>query len=291
MMELTNLSDPYNAAFLGGKVVCHDLGTTVKRMHYEAGTQISTKTIDQCCLLCTRKGKIKIGLDSNTCFISSGEFCVLTTGMEIDCMVMDSSDLMFISIPTNQNIIQSSIYLKSEELKRIMSEPFSMKAMKMSEPMTSLTDFAYDMLKNGINTPDFRWFFINGLLLLLRKTYPIESLVEIFKPMLKSDLSFKNETLEKLNRGYDVSKIIRESGMCKSKFYNKFNQEFGTSIHKWTQDRKAERMMSMILDLSMNLKDISINLSFISLSDMNRFCHKYFHKSPTELRAELINKK
>ena len=139
---------------------------------------------------------------------------------------------------------------------------------------------------NGIK---HREFFI-----LLRNFCPREDLVMFITPLIGRSLTFRNKVLEKyaqLKNGR-VTELAGLVGMGRKNFDKQFRKEFGTSPAKWMLQEKAKRLFIFLREPDVTITDAMDRFYFNSSAHFNRFCLKYYKKTPgTIIKEARIKKK
>lgn len=118
---------------------------------------------------------------------------------------------------------------------------------------------------------------------LMTKSYSAGSLLSIFDRLITHNRSFRNVILRYCEKVRSVDELISLTDLSRTKFYKLFNKEFGMSVHRWMQVRRARIVRFDAALPGMTVKYLMERNGFVSASNFIRFCRIYFGCTPLEL--------
>lgn len=121
------------------------------------------------------------------------------------------------------------------------------------------------------------------LLYYISHRYSIAQCLAFLLPMHELTNSFRSMILNNCERVKSTDEFVALSGMCRTIFYRRFKEEFGMSIYRWLQLRRAHTVRVCAAKPQMSVRQLMEENNFSSPSNFIRFCRMYFECSPNEL--------
>lgn len=217
---------------------------------YERGMLISSNKIilipssSMACLACNKKAKILI--------VSFG-----------------ISSLLSISYMNKLMTLQSSSKINQIDLK---------------ERLHSFLLLVESYIDDGINDMKFYEILRSELFYLIQLYYGIDEVYSLFKPLLNSDLAFKQKIIDNCLAVSSLNELAILTNYSKSGFIQKFQRCFGLSPYKWILGFKIKRILHEIRFSDKPFKEIADNYGFASYSYFYTFCKKHYNMSPNSIR-------
>lgn len=139
------------------------------------------------------------------------------------------------------------------------------------------------LLSSGYMSPWLEKSKKQELLYIISHNYTMADVAAFFHPFVWGENSFRNMVIDNYNPQITTDELVRLSGMCRTNFYRRFKQEFGTSVHRWMQVHRAYAVRDTAAEPGMNVKQLMNRHHFVSASNFIRFCQMYYHCNPNEL--------
>lgn len=107
-------------------------------------------------------------------------------------------------------------------------------------------------------------------------------IVLFLMPLIGGAVQFRSKVMEKYSQLKEggVPALANLLGMGQKNFERLFRKEFGLSPAKWLQQEKANRLFRFLHKPEVTIADAMDEFYFNSSSHFNRFCLKFFKKTP-----------
>ena len=130
---------------------------------------------------------------------------------------------------------------------------------------------------------------VEGVFLVLH-TYDDVRVLSFFRNLINREQYFRNIVLRHCDSVKSIDELVARSGMCRTNFYKQFNREFGMSVHRWMQLRRAKAVKEAAARPMMSVRRLMEEHGFSSPSNFIRFCRLYFGCTPNELIRSCRNR-
>lgn len=160
-------------------------------------------------------------------------------------------------------------------------------ALKMTPVMRAFADNTYGLVENDLMT---EWLSqqkgFEAFHLIIR-TYSDLEVIAFFKKLICREQYFRNIVMKHCDTVKNIDELVGRSGMCRTNFYKQFSREFGMSVHRWMQLRRARAVRETAGKPLMTVRKLMEVHHFASPSNFIRFCRLYFGCTPNELIRNL----
>lgn len=146
----------------------------------------------------------------------------------------------------------------------------------------------YEIIRYGKMNPTLMRLKRLEIFTLLVNTLSIDNLLSFFYPLLNKQYSFRTIVINSPSM-VTVDDLVSRSGMCRTKFYQRFKQEFHMSVHQWLQLRRAFQVREVAGYPGMTVKALMTNMKFASSSTFVSFCQTFYGCTPSALIASVRN--
>ena len=144
-------------------------------------------------------------------------------------------------------------------------------------------------LEQGIVSEEYLGLKRKEFFLYLKTCFGRAEIAKFMYPLIgSSSMSFKDFIISNYRQYGDVRSFASAANMSESTFSRKFKAVFGTTAHKWLNDRRAEEVYKDIVLTEMNFTEISDKYGFSSPAYLVFYCRKHFGKTPGAIRKEII---
>jgi AraC-like DNA-binding protein len=140
-------------------------------------------------------------------------------------------------------------------------------------------------IENGLLCIRFMAMKAQELLLYLRAYYTDDDLARFNLPLLGADARFMNFVWQKYREVRSVKQFAQMDNSSLSAFKIKFKKITGKAPSQWLEEQKVRNVYHELTCGQKNLKEISHEFNFASVSHMGTFCRKHFGKPPGQLRT------
>jgi AraC-like DNA-binding protein len=177
---------------------------------------------------------------------------------------------------------------------------YDFRPVPVPPPVYAFLEQMLDFQKQKVDCIHFNNLKHCELFILLRRFCPRADIVAFLFPLISHSMNFRNKVLEKFSglEGGRVTEFADLVGMGRKNFDKRFREEFGTSPAKWIQQETAKRLRLYLAEPEITISDAMDKFHFNSPSHFNRFCRRYFNKSPgvmikdaQDLKAKKAKKK
>lgn len=141
--------------------------------------------------------------------------------------------------------------------------------------------------EEGTDPHEYMTVKIFELCMVLRAGYTEEEATSFFAPVMSRDYSFTDFVMENYLRADTVNELVEMSPYSPSAFKRRFRESFGgESPSVWMKRQKAARILHLLTNSSLNLKEISALSGFGSLPRFTAFCRENLGTTPGAIRRE-----
>lgn len=147
--------------------------------------------------------------------------------------------------------------------------------------------YTYNLVRNN-QMP--QWLMeqkVNESFYLMLQSFPEVKVLAFFRSLICREQYFRNTIMKYCDKVDSIDELIERTGMCRTNFYKQFNREFGMSVHRWMQQRRANSVRETAAQPLMTVKKLMKQHNFSSPSNFIRFCRLYFGCTPNELIRNL----
>ena len=222
------------------------------------------------------------------CF-KKGDLFILPHSAETRNIIKTELKLLVLTFNNQIKKLCESFYLSNNAHENKERQPFT--PLKLTDSM-----YHYVRLLEKYSTLNISCSFMyelkqKELFIIMAKTYTRAELIRFFSPIIHELPDFKTDILNHYQKGVSVQELVHKSNLNYHCFLKKFKLAFGLSAQKWILQQKAQQIKRLLSIPSTTLADIIREFGFSNGSHLNRYCHKYFGCTPSELTRMLKSDK
>jgi len=238
-------------------------------------------------ILFVLKGTIEISCNQyENCLIQPGQMILLVRNSSVHVRVLPNAMLSVMYFDHFLSSCDQQLF--TAYLPDVKKIKYDFVPITIPQPIHQFLDHIRSVqeLKAGCmhyNSLKHREFFI-----LLRYFCPRADLVMFLYPLISYSVNFRNKVLEKFALIEDgrVTELAGLVGMGRKNFDKQFKKEFGTSPAQWMLQEKAKRLYMFLKEPEVTIADAMDRFYFNSSAHFNRFCLRYFKKTPGTIIKE-----
>lgn len=234
-------------------------------------------------LLFILDGEVEVQTDKNELLrVRSGEFFFIPCHLKYNISILKSGTYICL------NFIYNNIQLcDKEKIESYLSEGLiystQFRSLKSNKLLKSFLDGMRYYMEAGINCSHLHDIKEKELMLIIRASYSKKSVLELFHPILGSNISFKESVLLLSDTIFNRTDLATQLNMSVTDLDRKFKEEFNESVHAWMLKHRDKRILERVTSSSVTVKEIVHEFGFSSGSNFNRYCKSHFGCTPKEL--------
>jgi AraC-like DNA-binding protein len=267
-----------------------DFSTAFTYYELESDFEIRNVSLSLNYIIFVIRGKLTIDCNEfKECKLISNEMLLLLRSSAINIKCLQNTKLFvfyFDSVisPHEQNLLKS--YLPDVE-----KNEFLFSSVQIREPLVYFLEQLKYYQDFNIDTRYFHKLKHEEFFLIVLMLYSKSDILTLFHPLISNSFNFRNKVLENFNKlEYGrVTELADLVGIGRKKFDKDFKNEFGVSPSRWIQQETAKRLKVFLSQPDITISDAMYKFRFNSPSHFNRFCKRYFSKSPGEIIKENNN--
>jgi AraC-like DNA-binding protein len=156
--------------------------------------------------------------------------------------------------------------------------------LPINKSMHAFLDLLVLYLRNGVSCTSFHIIKIDEFFIVLRHFYSKEHVAGFLAPLLGSSQEFRISCLRTRATCHNITEMVNQSGMSKTKFYEEFRKEFGDiNPKKWFDNYLEYKILHAVSRPGMNVKKLAYELDFESDAAFSQYCHRHFGVTASEL--------
>lgn len=239
-------------------------------------------------------------------FILSGEVCITRDGR--DKVTARAGEFIFIPVSShytgkvirpgkyiNLTFFHDSIslcdkHMLSSYIRERPETPFRFTPLPVREPLDLFLQSMEIYLQADVNCRHLHELKERELFIILRTAYAKSEIVNLFQPIMGTDVDFKAAVLQHKDKVNSKKELTRLLGMSESDLQRKFRQEFDEPVYAWLQKQKNQRILARLAYDSVTIKEVVHEFEFSSAASFNRYCKSHFGCTPTELKKKIKGK-
>ncbi|GAB6009405.1 helix-turn-helix domain-containing protein [Dysgonomonas reticulitermitis] len=156
--------------------------------------------------------------------------------------------------------------------------------LKMKETLRGYTDMLVYCIRKGLCCEYYNELKIKELLYLLGESYTKEELRMFFCEAFSSDSDFSQYIVDNYHNYRTLTEMAAAMNMSLSGIEKRFKKVFDISGYKWMNEHRAKKIYHALCFGNHNLKELSSEFGFASVSTFNRFCKQRLGHTPGEIR-------
>ena len=160
-----------------------------------------------------------------------------------------------------------------------LTVPNSMQAL-MSTVAAYITDDTHDADLWKLKHKELIWVFT--------RYYAADELRPFFHPMTDEQVPFRSLVLTHYLKANNAEELAAFCGYGIYTFRRLFKKEFGTPVHQWLMQKRAENVNYRLSQTYIPFADIIEEFNFSSPQQFNRFCKLSLGDTPSNLRQRYI---
>lgn len=139
-------------------------------------------------------------------------------------------------------------------------------------------------LRNGVSCGSFHRLKIDEFFIVLRHFYSKEHVAGFLAPLLGNSQEFRMMCLRTRTTCHNITEMVTQSGMSKTKFYDEFRKEFGeVNPKKWFDNYLEYKILHAVSRPGASVKKLAFELDFESEAAFSQYCHRHFGVTASEL--------
>lgn len=156
-------------------------------------------------------------------------------------------------------------------------------ALRLTDVLEDFASAMCRLIDKGLMNSWFTQQKANEGFHLIFHSYSDVDVLGFFRRLICREQYFRNIVLKYCDEVKNIDELVERSGMCRTNFYKQFNREFGMSVHRWMQLRRARAVRESAARPMMTVRKLMQLHHFSSPSNFIRFCRLYFGCTPNEL--------
>lgn len=170
--------------------------------------------------------------------------------------------------------------------------PVSMvhRTLEIYEPLRNVLNSIEKYHQDGLVCSNMMEWKLKEILWVIGAYYKPEIIGEIFAPLLRREVDFKEFVMQNHAYAKSVQELADMRGMSIRTFNKVFKDTFGQPPYSWMLDQKAGLIEERLADPTVSFQEIMEEFRFSSPSHFTVFCRRQFGKTPTQHRRELVRK-
>lgn len=216
----------------------------------------------------------------------SGEMTLMQRSSAVRMRILRDTRLVMFYFDTFISVCEHHLFRALQP--EIAKATYRFSPVPMPEPIKAFLEQLLYFQSLNLVCAHFNALKHRELFILLRHFCSRDELVALMAPLTYESQSFRTKVLDKypqLTTGR-VSELASLVGMGRKNFDKRFNEEFGTSPARWIQQEIAKKVKIFLSTSDVTIADAIEKFHFSSPAHFNRFCRRYFGKTPGELMRE-----
>lgn len=214
--------------------------------------------------------------------ITQGEFFFLPESSILKCKAITDSRIILLSF-TGAIISLCERSTLAQCLPLCKGIHFKFKSYTISDMLSKYLDLLKSYLESNMTCTHLHKIKREELFILLRSNYSLETIAELFFPIIGNDISFKSKVMslyEEEKKLKDYADIFR---MSETGFIRKFKTEFGLTFQQWMLEQRNKQICHQLAFPETTISDIITDYKFSSASHFTKYCKRQFGCTPSEL--------
>lgn len=156
--------------------------------------------------------------------------------------------------------------------------------LQINDMLQNFLNLQLMYLRNGVSCAEFHRNKTEEFFMLLRHFYSKEQIAGFLAPLLGNSQEFRLNCLRMRATAHNITDLVNQSGMSKTKFYEEFRKEFGDiNPKKWFDGFLEYKILHEALRPAVTVKELAFKLDFESESAFSQYCHRHFGLTASEL--------
>jgi AraC-like DNA-binding protein len=258
-----------------------DAGTAFTYYELKAGEEIRNGDLPLNFILFVLKGGIDISCNEfEHRLVLSGEMIFLLRSSAVHLKTVKKTKLYVMYFDTLLSSCDRQLfkaYLPDTE-----KAVYNFSPVPVPLPVQAFLEQLLYFQKQKVDCVHFNNLKHHEFFILLRRFCPRADIIAFLSPLISNSMNFRNKVLQKYSglESGRVTELAGLVGMGRKNFDKRFREEFGTSPAKWIQQETAKRLRLYLAVPDVTISDAMDKFHFNSPSHFNRFCRRYFDKSP-----------
>lgn len=238
--------------------------------------------------------------DNHLIFVLSGKLSVQNKGSEYLCQqnqmvllantevyrvaAVENGDMLMLNFMVNQQICDS---MGIKDVKRILDViEYQFITLDCNAQIQTYLTTMVKFLKDDIHCKHLHTPKMTELFIIFHFYYSIEDICRFFYPIIYKDIGFNSAVLANYDQAKNVQELADLCGYGLSNFKKVFATHFGLTPYQWILQQKVSKVKARLMDKSVPLKTVAMELGFADQSHLNKYCKRYFNATPLQIREE-----
>lgn len=170
-----------------------------------------------------------------------------------------------------------------DEHKKETRKEYSFNKLKIKGALMQYLDLLLVYLMKRINIPLLHEIKNAELFVLLNHIYSKKNLLDLLQTYFHKQNKFRNYIIDNYTKINTVNELIASSDFSKTKFHEKFKQEFGLSAKQWLIQQKIDDITKELTKPNLTIQKLASQCKFQSIDGFYKFCVRHFGFAPKEL--------
>lgn len=270
---------------------CYRLNPNIGFRMIDLAEKETLEDDERCCnqLIYLQHGKTEV-LERGGCqhLLEAQDFIFIPLGQTFSLRAVADSRLI---VMTTLHISTLCLKLSAAKLEKIETTEtdackasFNTRVFHANDSLIRCWDSIEDYLEAGFSCKEIHHLKEREIFLLLRASLPEEELRTLFRPLFDKSTDFMASVHKYADNVKTAQQLADEIGMERAYFQKVFKAHFNTSPYCWLQNLKAEKLLTILRESDIPIKNIASEMGFSSVSHLNTFCKKFFGKTSSEIR-------
>lgn len=261
----------------------HDVKHGFKYREYPYGSTITTESLYANIIIFMMKGSVRYDCcTERDKRIGAGQMLFLPIRSLCDLEFEEDSAIIELAFEKWDFSCQTVPFRALRKLSTYIDGPTNV--LQINDALQSYLNLLLIYLRNGVSCGEFHRIKTDEFFILLRHFYSKEQVAGFLAPLLGASQEFRLNCLKMRSTSHNITELVNQSGMSKTKFYEEFRKEFGDINPKKWFDRFLEyKILHQASKPGVTVKELAFDLDFESESAFSQYCHRHFGLTASEL--------
>lgn len=212
--------------------------------------------------------------------ICKGNMIFIAKGSTVKWLNIKKIKIIYIVFDTFDTHFHNSLLNECQKERKIES---SFNQLKIKGPLMQYLDLLMVYLNKRINIPLLHEIKSAELFVLMEHIYTKKQLTNLLYTYFHKQNKFRDYITNNYTKISNVNELIASSDLSKTKFHEKFKQEFGISAKKWLIQQKIDNITKELNQPDLTIQTLVSRCKFQSVDGFYKFCVRHFGSAPKDL--------
>jgi AraC-like DNA-binding protein len=277
----------YDMLYSGEHFQCqnyqHDVTIGFRYREYPFGSVYTSEAIASNCIIFLLKGRIKFDYctDHNN-HIGAGNMLFLPIKTLCNLEFEEDSEIIILNFDKWDFSCSMAPFQSLRKLVKYVDN--SSNVLPINHQLAEFLSLQRMYLRNGVSCTYLHRHKIEEFFILLRHFYSKEQIASFLAPILGKSQEFRMACLRMRATSRNITDMIAQVGMSKTKFYDEFRKEFGEVNPKsWFDGYLEYKILHEASKPDATVKQLTYQLEFDSEAAFSQYCHRHFGLTASEL--------